>query len=85
LALVVSDDIRGHYYFNDGEIYSGDRYAVIAGLTGVSAIIAAIVLMLVTSKPEYLILKNYGRKLQMFFNKLECLSLAGLSMLVQYL
>lgn len=50
IGLVASESFRGHYYYADGEIYSGDQFAAIFGVSGVAAIIVAVVVMLVTSK-----------------------------------
>ena len=50
IGLVASDSFRGHYYYADGEIYSGDGFAAIFGVSGVLAMSLAIALLLITSK-----------------------------------
>jgi hypothetical protein len=36
--------------FDNGEVIDGDKFAIIGGLAGISAIIAAVIVLAVTSK-----------------------------------
>ena len=50
LGLVLSENVTDHYYYTDGELYSGDKFAIVLGLSGVAALFAALFVLIITSK-----------------------------------
>ena len=59
MALVVSDRVDGQVLIsNQGEMYDGSKFAIVGGLAGMSAIIAGIIVLVVTSKKFYVFSVN---------------------------
>ena len=52
MALVVSQKMDGQMFYNQGEVYDGSKFALVGDLAGMSAIIAGIIALAVTSKLE---------------------------------